>query len=95
MDTDKDKVSEVVKSLVDLLKTNIAAIVDRPDLFEVTHTMNGQILLLVIACDEPAEIGKLIGKEGKNITALIRLVTIAGVKNKMRVSIHTPDRRRV
>ena len=68
--------------LSDLLKL----LVSTPKKVKVERLVNEKGVLLTIDCD-PADIGTLVGKQGRNINAIRHLVRMIGLKSKSFVSI--------
>lgn len=75
-----------------LLQTMIDEMVDRPDESKVDAiaTNDGNTIVLTI---KPAkqEIGKVIGKRGKNISALRTIMEAVAAKYRSRVVLEIPD----
>jgi uncharacterized protein len=72
-----------VKELVELI---VKALVDNPDKVKVTQLDGEQsaILELTVA---PEDMGKVIGKQGRNAQAIRTILSAAGMKLKKRVNL--------
>lgn len=64
----------------------IKAIVDTPDAVKVERKIDEMGVLLTLAVD-PADMGKVIGKEGNTARALRTLLRVLGAKNNARVNL--------
>ena len=71
----------------DLLEYITKSIVDNKDkvVIEESETPEGEVLLKLTV--DPSDMGKIIGKEGKIITALRTLMRLAAMKQGKRVRI--------
>lgn len=64
----------------------VKEIVDNPSDVKVERTVDDRGVLLTLAIN-PADMGKVIGKEGKTAEALRTLLRIIGAKNNARVNL--------
>jgi predicted RNA-binding protein YlqC (UPF0109 family) len=62
-------------------------IVDAPDQVFVDH-LDGDVIELEVAEDE---VGKIIGRQGRNVRALRTLLTAAGVRARKRYTLEVID----
>jgi len=74
----------------DVLETMARAMVDQPDLVSVTEVggVHASIFELKVAKDD---VGKIIGKQGKNADALRVLLRAASAKMKKRAVLEIMD----
>lgn len=75
MEEDQQFVSMVVKALV-----------DNPDAVKVERKVDEMGVLITLAVD-PADMGKIIGKEGRTAKAIRTLLRVLGAKNNSRVNL--------
>lgn len=76
----------------DLLEHIIKSIVDKPEEVQITEASDplaGAILTISVA---EADMGKIIGKEGKIINAIRTVIRILAIKNGERVTINIEDK---
>jgi len=78
-----------VKELVELI---VKALVDNPDKVKVTQ-LNGEQSSIIELAVAPEDMGKVIGKEGRNAQAIRVIVAAAGMKLKKRVSLEILEKR--
>jgi predicted RNA-binding protein YlqC (UPF0109 family) len=78
-----------VKELVELIAKSL---VDKPDEVRVTQLSgeNSTIFELKVA---PEDIGKVIGKQGRNVQAIRVILGAAGMKIKKRLSLDLIEKR--
>lgn len=70
-----------------LLKFLITQIVDQPDAVVIeTGTDNAGTIILTVTVD-PQDMGKVIGKGGKIISAIRELIKVKAIKTKQRVRV--------
>lgn len=74
---------EIVEYLLKLM-------IDFPDRLIITEIVQENVTILEISAD-PADIGKIIGKQGRFIKALRSIVNAATIKAKNRVIIRIED----
>lgn len=70
-----------------LLLDLVSSIVDHPNEVSVEETMDDQGMTMLRLKVHPEDIGRVIGKEGKIITALRTLMRLAAMKQGKRVRI--------
>jgi predicted RNA-binding protein YlqC (UPF0109 family) len=73
----------VVKELVELI---VKSLVDNPDKVKVTQLDGEQSSIIELAV-APEDMGKVIGKGGRNAQAIRVIIAAAGMKLKKRVSV--------
>jgi hypothetical protein len=77
--------------MVDLVKFLVASLVDNPDLVVVeSQPSEGNSELIVIGV-APDDMGRVIGKRGKIISAIRELVKVASLKTGQRVRVTLKD----
>ena len=77
-----------MKEFVELI---IKRVVDNPEKVRVEqNSTNGNTIEIVVEVDKD-DIGKVIGKKGKNINALRTLVTAIGAKVNNRVTLQVVE----
>ena len=75
----------------------IKSLVDNPDDVKINRTVDEMGVLLTLDVN-PADMGKIIGREGNTAKAIRTLLRIVGMKNNSRVNLKisepagTPDR---
>jgi len=67
-------------------------LVDNPEGVKIEETENDGRILLKLYVDED-EIGKIIGKEGKNVKAIRVLLSAIAAKKRVKVSLEIPDKK--
>ena len=72
-----------VKELVELI---VKSLVDNPDMVKVTQLDGEQSSIIELAV-APEDMGKVIGKQGRNAQAIRVIVAAAGMKLKKRVNL--------
>jgi predicted RNA-binding protein YlqC (UPF0109 family) len=72
-----------VKELVELI---VKSLVDNPDKVKVTQLDGEQSSIIELAV-APEDMGKVIGKQGRNAQAIRIIVAAAGMKLKKRISV--------
>lgn len=72
-----------MKSLVELL---VKSLVDAQDKVQVTETSGNSVTIIEIIVD-PADVGKIIGKEGRIANAIRTVVKAAGAKQNKKVTV--------
>ena len=78
------------EDLVQLVKFVVVRMVDEPGEVQVRGEDNDKGFQITVKCNQ-SDIGKIIGKAGKNIQALRALVSGAGVRGSRRVSVEIED----
>ena len=64
----------------------VKEIVDNPDKVKTERTVDERGVLITLTVD-PADMGKLIGKEGRTAKAVRTLLRVIGAKNNARVNL--------
>ena len=72
--------------LKELIELMIKGIVDKPDKVEISQIIGEKTSVFEIKAD-PDDIGKIIGKQGKNIKSIRTIVNAAAQKDKKRIII--------
>lgn len=70
-------------------KSIIIPMVDFPDDINIQETEEDDKTLILVIKVNSKDVGKLIGRKGRNITALRTLVNAVGAKNDQRVIIES------
>jgi predicted RNA-binding protein YlqC (UPF0109 family) len=78
-----------VKELVELIAK---ALVDNPDMVKVTQLDGEQSSIIELAV-APEDIGKVIGKQGRNAQAIRIILGAAGMKLKKRVNLEILEKK--
>jgi predicted RNA-binding protein YlqC (UPF0109 family) len=68
------------------LETVVKALVDNPDDVQVARKVDEMGVLLTLDIN-PADMGKVIGKEGATAKALRTILRVVGMKNNARVNL--------
>jgi predicted RNA-binding protein YlqC (UPF0109 family) len=79
-----------VKELVELI---VKSLVDNPDKVKVTQ-LNGEQSSIIELAVAPEDMGKVIGKQGRNAQAIRVIVAAAGMKLKKRVNLEILEKER-
>jgi len=86
MATDTDQEDVVIVEGRNVLDVAVKALVDYPEHVEIENSLGGPtILFTIIVCKE--DIGKVIGRGGRNITFIRGLVSAFGAKHNRRIII--------
>lgn len=84
---------KLIDFMKDLLTYIISHIANEPDKVNIEEKLIDNQIDFYVSCD-PSDIGRIIGKKGKIIKALRRVLAILAVKEGKRVNIvmvdHTP-----
>jgi predicted RNA-binding protein YlqC (UPF0109 family) len=72
-----------VKELVELIAK---ALVDNPDKVKVSE-LNGEQSMIIELKVAPEDLGKIIGKQGRNVMAVRVILGAAGMKLKKRINL--------
>jgi predicted RNA-binding protein YlqC (UPF0109 family) len=72
-----------LKELIELI---IKGIVDKPDKIEISQVVGEKTLIFEVKVD-PNDIGKLIGRQGRNIKSIRTIINAAAQKDNKRVII--------
>ena len=78
-----------MKELVELIAK---ALVDNPDKVKVSQ-LNGQQSSIIELTVAPEDMGKVIGKQGRNAQAIRLILGAAGMKLKKRVDLEIVEKR--
>ena len=74
------------RELQKMLNFVVRALVDHPDEVDVNHAPDADRTVFYVEVN-PADVGRLIGKNGQTVRALRVIVNAAGVKNGRRFEI--------
>jgi predicted RNA-binding protein YlqC (UPF0109 family) len=72
-----------LKELIELI---IKGIVDKPDKIEISQVVGENTLIFEVKVD-PDDIGKVIGRQGRNIKSIRTIINAAAQKDNKRVII--------
>ncbi len=72
-----------MKELIELI---IKGIVDKPDKIEISQVVGEKTLIFEVKVD-PDDIGKVIGRQGRNIKSIRTIINAAAQKDNKRVII--------
>lgn len=72
-----------MKELIELI---IKGIVDKPDKIEISQVIGEKTLIFEVKVD-PDDIGKVIGRQGRNIKSIRTIINAAAQKDNKRVII--------
>lgn len=75
-----------------LLHTIVSALVDYPEAVEVTQ-VDGETTCILEIRVAPADIGKVIGRQGRNIASLRTLLHAIGAKEKKHILLEVLEDR--
>jgi uncharacterized protein len=64
----------------------IKSLVDNPDAVKINRTVDEMGVLMTLAVD-PADMGKIIGRQGNTAKAIRTLLRVVGMKNNARVNL--------
>ena len=78
-----------MKELVELI---VKSLVDNPDKVKVTQLDGEQSSIIELAV-APEDMGKVIGKQGRNAQAIRIIVAAAGMKLKKRVNLEILEKK--
>ena len=70
----------------EFLEMVIKSIVEKPDKVEITRVVDEMGVLLTLTVD-PADMGKIIGKDGNTAKAIRILLRVVGMKHNARVNL--------
>jgi len=70
----------------DLLKHIVQAMVDNPDQVEISEIETHQMTILELKVAK-SDMGKIIGKKGKNVTSIRTILNAASAKIKKRITL--------
>jgi len=72
-----------LKELIELI---IKGIVDKPDKIEISQVVGEKTLIFEVKVD-PDDLGKVIGRQGRNIKSIRTIINAAAQKDNKRVII--------
>lgn len=78
-----------MKELVEMI---VKSLVDNPDKVQVSQ-LDGQQSSIIELNVAPEDIGKVIGKQGRNVQAIRLILGAAGMKLKKRVNLEIVEKR--
>lgn len=78
------------EDLINLVKYVVVRVVDEPAAVAVRAEQTEKGMQIIIKCDK-ADIGKIIGKSGKNIQALRTLVSGAAIRAGKKANVEVED----
>ena len=73
-------------TITDLLKHIVQAMVDYPEEVQITEVKGGQTTILELRVAK-SDMGKVIGKQGRNAQAIRSILNAASAKNRQRVTL--------
>jgi len=85
-----DKNGHEMMPIVDLVRLIVKALVDQPDLIEVT-ALEGQVSTVIEVKTGPGDMGKLVGKRGRTADAMRTLLVAFGGRYKRRFILEVVD----
>jgi predicted RNA-binding protein YlqC (UPF0109 family) len=74
------------EELLDFVDLTARMLCDRPGLIELETHASENMLSILVNCD-PADISKVIGRQGRNISALRLLAQAIAAKHRIKVTI--------
>jgi predicted RNA-binding protein YlqC (UPF0109 family) len=79
--------------MVDLIKFIVSAIIDHPDSLKIVESIDDSGTHIITLTVDPSDMGKVIGKGGKIISAIRELVKVKAIKQgkRVRVTLQDPD----
>jgi uncharacterized protein len=77
-------------AMKDLLRYIVQAMVDNPDQVRINEVKGDQITVLELTVAK-SDLGKVIGKQGRNAAAIRAIVNSAAAKNRIRVNVEIMD----
>lgn len=81
---------EALKSLQDFVSYVVSSLVDKPEQVTLGLAEKRDLTIIQVHCFKK-DIGKIIGKSGKTITALRTLVSSAAARNRLHVTVDVMD----
>ena len=88
--TDAAPSEEDLVAFENFIRYVVCALVDQPEQVSLTKVQKADLTVLQIHCFKK-DVGKIIGKSGKTISALRTLVKGAAARNGMRVTVDVMD----
>lgn len=78
-----------------VLKNMVCELVDHPEELDIqcTHTQGGTLLVFTVY-PHPNEVGKVIGKSGRNAMAMRTLMESVAAKHGTKIILEIPDARK-
>jgi uncharacterized protein len=73
-----------------VVETVVCALVDNPDAVRVTETERRGVTMLELTT-APGDMGKIIGRQGRTVSALRTLVALTAEKHKRRAQLDLKD----
>ena len=70
----------------ELLETIVKALVDNPDRVQVRAAEGEEVTILELRVD-PSDVGKVIGRHGRNVNSIRTILAAAGMKLKKRITL--------
>ena len=81
---------EALKSLQEFVSFVVSSLVDKPEQVTLGVAEKRDLTIIQVHCFKK-DIGKIIGKSGKTITALRTLVSSAAARNRLHVTVDVMD----
>lgn len=78
-----------MKELVEMI---VKSLVDKPDQVKVSQ-LDGQQSSIIELDVDPEDVGKVIGKQGRNVQAIRVILGAAGMKLKKRINLEIIEKR--
>jgi predicted RNA-binding protein YlqC (UPF0109 family) len=78
-----------MKELVEMI---VKSLVDKPDQVKVSQ-LNGEQSSIIELNVAPEDVGKVIGKQGRNVQAIRVILGAAGMKLKKRINLEIIEKR--
>ena len=75
----------------EIIEFIVAQLVDKPEKVRVEENSPNENTIEIVVEVDKDDIGKVIGKKGKNINALRTLVTAIGAKGRHRVTLQVVE----
>jgi len=70
----------------ELLETIVKALVDNPDRVQVRAVEGEEVTILELRVD-PSDVGKVIGRHGRNVNSIRTILAAAGMKLRKRITL--------
>jgi hypothetical protein len=77
---------DAIHKLHQMIGLLVAALVDDPNNIQITATEGHSLVIFEIRCRQE-EMGKIVGKSGRNIQALRTILSAVGAKHRKRVQV--------
>jgi len=77
--------------MIDFIKFIVSTIVDQPDSLTIDETIDDTDTHIITLTVDPDDMGKVIGKGGKIISAIRELVKVKAIKQGKRVRVILKD----